>query len=96
MGGKNHLNVDSSSNSILELQFLRGKNRQISVANITFKLLKRNIKLLGVGKGILKIENSLHLKAVRKTSPWFLQLHKQPELTLMTVCEGELLYFLHI
>lgn len=68
---KNHLNVVSSSNSILELQFLRQKNRQISVANITFKLLKRNIKLLGMRKGILKRENSLHLKAVRKTSPWF-------------------------
>lgn len=49
----------------------KAKNRQISVANITFKLLKRNIKLLGMRKGILKIENSLHLKAVRKTSPWF-------------------------
>lgn len=66
-GKKNRLN------SILELPFLRQKNRQISVANITSKLLKRNIKLLGVGKGneILKTENSPHLKAVRKTSPQF-------------------------
>lgn len=65
------------------------KNRQISVANITFKLLKRNIKLLGVGKGILKIENSLHLKAVRKTSPWFPAAAKAAELTSMTVSERE-------
>lgn len=63
-GEENHLNVVSSSNSILELQFLRAKNRQISVANITFKLLRRNIKLLGMGNGnkILKIENSQNRK----------------------------------
>lgn len=38
-----------------------------------FQASEKKYQTTGVGKGneILKIENSLHLKAVRKTSPWF-------------------------
>lgn len=69
------------------------------MANINSKLLKRNIKLLGVGKGneILKIENSPHLKAVRKTSPRFPAAARAARAHFNDSQRerGKLLYFLH-
>lgn len=94
---KNDLNGISISNSILEHQFLTKNEGQISEADTIFKLLERNIKLLEMGKGnwSLKIENSIHWKAVRKIAPWFPAAVK----ALRTRCNGcqwercELLYF---